>query len=305
MTNEIEKFQTDPSAENYYDRLGVPQDADTQTIRKAGKLACKRTHPDSGGRFSGCKEFTRITAARDALEDDDERGHYEVFRARYGAAKGTTMYEQWVQRGQPQTPETWTVSESEPTDGCQDTTTASAPRSVGTAQGVTVPDTEPVTAPYGYVTRPCPECGSECEASQIGRTPIDWVPSGEFDAYEEYLCLVCRLVFIAHVKSDSTVEMTLHSGPYEEPRPGGVVRRVTSLGREFLARLLNLNVRPVHGLTTACLICVNDSRAARPRRLQAIRMRVRDRFRNHIRCFVLVSSISTHQSRVQTLPSVR
>lgn len=59
---------------NLYDSLGVPKDADRETIRKAYRKRAKQAHPDAGGTP---EQFALVKIAHDTLTDDDRRAHYD------------------------------------------------------------------------------------------------------------------------------------------------------------------------------------------------------------------------------------
>jgi curved DNA-binding protein CbpA len=61
---------------NYYLLLGVPQDADTDTIRSAFRALARRYHPDAGD-GSSADRFREILIAYDTLNDPTRRGDYD------------------------------------------------------------------------------------------------------------------------------------------------------------------------------------------------------------------------------------
>ena len=62
---------------NYYDILGVTEDASKDTIRKAFKEIAKREHPDRGGDES---KFKEANEAYDTLKDSKKRQEYDTVR---------------------------------------------------------------------------------------------------------------------------------------------------------------------------------------------------------------------------------
>ena len=61
---------------NYYLVLGVPQDADTDTIRSAFRVLARRYHP-AAGEGSSAERFREVLAAYETLNDATRRGHYD------------------------------------------------------------------------------------------------------------------------------------------------------------------------------------------------------------------------------------
>ena len=61
---------------NYYLLLGVPHDADAETIRSAFRALARRYHPDAGG-GSSTERFREALAAYQTLNDPTRRWHYD------------------------------------------------------------------------------------------------------------------------------------------------------------------------------------------------------------------------------------
>lgn len=57
-----------------YEILGVARDADADTIRRAGRAAAARVHPDAGGT---AEAFQEVQAARELLGDAEARAAYD------------------------------------------------------------------------------------------------------------------------------------------------------------------------------------------------------------------------------------
>jgi curved DNA-binding protein CbpA len=75
---------------NYYEVLGVPQDAAPQEIRQAFRRLARRFHPDAGPEGSG-ERFQQVSEAYRTLSDPERRRSYD--RAlRETAAAGRTQY---------------------------------------------------------------------------------------------------------------------------------------------------------------------------------------------------------------------
>jgi curved DNA-binding protein CbpA len=63
---------------DFYDVLGVSEDADFDAIRSAYKSAAKRSHPDRGGT---AEEFESVKLAYECLSDPAQREAYDRMRA--------------------------------------------------------------------------------------------------------------------------------------------------------------------------------------------------------------------------------
>jgi curved DNA-binding protein len=63
-------------AMDYYVVLGVPRDADADTIRRAFRSLARRYHPDAG-RGSSSDRFRQIVAAYETLNDPTRRERYD------------------------------------------------------------------------------------------------------------------------------------------------------------------------------------------------------------------------------------
>ena len=61
---------------NYYLLLGVPRDADVDTIRSAFRVLARRYHPDAG-EGSSVERFREVLAAYETLNDPTRRWHYD------------------------------------------------------------------------------------------------------------------------------------------------------------------------------------------------------------------------------------
>lgn len=64
-------------AETFYGALGVAEDADDETIRRAYREQVKRHHPDVSDDPDAPERFKRLTTARTVLVDSDERTRYD------------------------------------------------------------------------------------------------------------------------------------------------------------------------------------------------------------------------------------
>ncbi len=72
---------------NYYDVLGVGEDADADDIKKAYRKAAMKRHPDRNqGDAAAEEKFKEINEANEVLTDDQKRSQYDAFRkGGYGA----------------------------------------------------------------------------------------------------------------------------------------------------------------------------------------------------------------------------
>jgi molecular chaperone DnaJ len=69
------------TAQNYYEILGVPRDADQETIKKAYRELALKYHPDRNpGNKDAEEKFKEINEAYQVLGDPEKRAHYD----RYG-----------------------------------------------------------------------------------------------------------------------------------------------------------------------------------------------------------------------------
>lgn len=61
-------------AKSHYETLGVPQDADTTTIKKAYRNLALKSHPDRGG---DAEEFKKVSEAYEVLSDPHKKQKYD------------------------------------------------------------------------------------------------------------------------------------------------------------------------------------------------------------------------------------
>ena len=69
---------------DYYDILGVSEDASNEQIKKAFKEIAKKEHPDRGGNEARFKEANE---AYDTLKNSQKRHDYDTMR-KFGATQG-------------------------------------------------------------------------------------------------------------------------------------------------------------------------------------------------------------------------
>ena len=67
---------------DYYQRLGIPRDADSDTIKRAYRKLAMKYHPDRNDEPDAAERFKEVTAAYEVLSDPERRGLYD----RYGEA---------------------------------------------------------------------------------------------------------------------------------------------------------------------------------------------------------------------------
>src|SRR5438128_5914721 len=63
--------------DNFYAILGVPIDADSETLKHAYRQLARRYHPDVAGQ-GGAVQMKRINRAYDALSDPEKRLNYDT-----------------------------------------------------------------------------------------------------------------------------------------------------------------------------------------------------------------------------------
>ncbi len=66
-------------AREYYDVLGVSEDASQKEIKKAYRKKAKKYHPDSNSDSSDEEKFKKINKAYDVLSDEEKRRKYDRF----------------------------------------------------------------------------------------------------------------------------------------------------------------------------------------------------------------------------------
>jgi curved DNA-binding protein len=69
---------------DYYSILGIPRDADEQTIRSAFRQKARVYHPDvNANKTEATEKFKEINEAYTVLSDPDKRTRYDLFNGRY------------------------------------------------------------------------------------------------------------------------------------------------------------------------------------------------------------------------------
>ena len=129
-----------PSADSYYERLGIDRDADSEEVNRAGKLAKRAVHPDnnSSEQTAAEREFDRVTDAADALTESESRTAYDTFIDDQGPVTGTDRYEEWEAAGRPKSPTEWL---SEPRSSGSSSTTSGSTTNASTTSTSTTSNT--------------------------------------------------------------------------------------------------------------------------------------------------------------------
>ena len=178
-----------PSADSYYERLGVDRAASDDDIDTASKLAKRAVHPDnnSSEQATAEREFDRVTDAGDVLTDSESRAAYDTFIDDQGTETGTELYEQWDAEGRPGSPTEW-LAQPRSTDTATpttDSTTTTADSTASTTADGTTTGADPGGDQSGWTQ---PEAGddregwSEDEWNTRGRTRDEQRTAGEPDA---------------------------------------------------------------------------------------------------------------------------
>jgi DnaJ-class molecular chaperone len=94
-------YDPDPTADSYYDRLGVSKQARPATVKHAAETAFDSLHSDADA-----DALLAVKQARDALVDSMLRRTYDLFLDELTAAAATQAFEQWQAHGEPK-PNTW------------------------------------------------------------------------------------------------------------------------------------------------------------------------------------------------------
>lgn len=77
---------------DYYEILGVDEDADPETIKKAYKKLARKYHPDRSDEADAEEKFKEIGEAYAVLSDPEKRQRYDQFR-QYGRSPGSSGFQ--------------------------------------------------------------------------------------------------------------------------------------------------------------------------------------------------------------------
>lgn len=70
---------------DYYEVLGVPKNADADTIKKAYFALAKKYHPDASKEPDAQQKFAEISSAYDVLRDEQKRAKYDQYVISFSA----------------------------------------------------------------------------------------------------------------------------------------------------------------------------------------------------------------------------
>jgi len=144
-----DEYSGTPSADSYYERLGVDRAAGDDEIDTASKLAKRAVHPDnnSSEQATAEREFDRVTDAGDALTDGESRAAYDTFIEDQGPETGTELYEQWDADSRPQPPTEWLAQprSTETTTTTDSTATTTDSTTTATADSTTTATADSTT----------------------------------------------------------------------------------------------------------------------------------------------------------------
>ena len=73
---------------NLYDVLGVPRNADDETLRNAYRILARRYHPDRG-LGSSAEKFRHVTEAYETLINPESRHTYDLSLAVHGTSSSS------------------------------------------------------------------------------------------------------------------------------------------------------------------------------------------------------------------------
>jgi hypothetical protein len=91
---DISNLSPSPNSTSYYKRLDIPEDADFNEIKKAGKVAMSEYSE------RGTETVLRLKKARTVLTDEYYRDVYDGFVSDFGVETGTRAFEDWQQAGE-------------------------------------------------------------------------------------------------------------------------------------------------------------------------------------------------------------
>jgi len=83
------------NTDNYYEILGVAEDATQDDIKKAYRKLAKENHPDKGGNE---EVFKKISVAYDVIGDENKRQQYDIQRKNPFASMGGGFHDEMFQQ---------------------------------------------------------------------------------------------------------------------------------------------------------------------------------------------------------------
>ncbi|MFB6203122.1 MAG: molecular chaperone DnaJ [Candidatus Nanohaloarchaea archaeon] len=168
-------------AKEYYELLGVSEDASQEEIKKAYREKAKRYHPDSNSEESDEEKFKKINKAYDVLSDEEKRKKYDQFGKqgveghaergqRRAASNFKDIFEQIFggggrrrERGGENLRIKVDISLEEAYNGVEKTYDVSRKKRCPDCGGSGAEDGQTTT---------CTECGGEGRVRQVQRTPL-------------------------------------------------------------------------------------------------------------------------------------
>ncbi|WP_299266567.1 DnaJ domain-containing protein [Halorientalis sp.] len=93
-------------AKDYYERLGVPEDASAEEIANHTKKYVAKLKPELSDHDNADERWDRFNNARQTLNEAEIKAEYDTFRERFGPQDGAEAYEAWEARDRPGDPAT-------------------------------------------------------------------------------------------------------------------------------------------------------------------------------------------------------
>lgn len=172
-------------AKEYYELLGVSDDASQEEIKKAYRKKAKKYHPDSNSDTADEEKFKKINKAYDVLSDEDKRKKYDQFGEdgveghagrgqRRAASNFQDIFEQIFggggfggrsrrdDRGDSLKIHT-TISLEEAYQGAEKTFEVERKKECGECEG---------TGAENHNTETCSRCNGQGQVEQVQRTPL-------------------------------------------------------------------------------------------------------------------------------------
>ncbi len=93
-------------AKDYYERLGVPEDASAEDVANHTKKYVAQFKPELSDHDNADERWDRFNDARQTLNGAETKEEYDTFRERFGPQDGAEAYEAWEARDRPGDPAT-------------------------------------------------------------------------------------------------------------------------------------------------------------------------------------------------------